>query len=983
MSADGGNRPPRSGTSGTRIGPAAVPARTIPGRVPSLSSLPAGTGGAPTSDDPSSFQSSATLDAYQTPPGAPGRSAGASLAAGTRINQYELIRELGRGGMGCVYLARDTRLGRRVAMKFLLHASKSVADRFLVEARATARCSHENIVIIHEVDEHAGAPYMVLEFLEGTVLREHLGSRMTPSRAIELMLPVARALARAHEFDIVHRDLKPDNIIVTGAGVVKVLDFGIAKALGTAEGKGPVPADAVGAADLSLTRDGAIVGTLPYMAPEQFGFDTVDHRTDLWSVGIMLWEMLAARHPIEPLSQANLVTTASTLDQPMPAIRTVAPDVPEMLARVVDGCLRKPKAERIGSAAELVAALEALMPGRRGRQLAEAESPYPGLAAFQEADADRFFGRTRDVARMTARIREHPLTGVVGPSGVGKSSFIRAGVGPALKASGEAWSVVTLRPGRNPLVALASVLQKLTTTRSGTNVDNPVDDHGEIVLWLRKQPGFLGDALRARARQTQGHILLFVDQFEELYTLVPNADERKAFIAALAGVADDTATPLRVVVSMRADFLDRVAEDQRFMEELGRGLVFLAPPDRVGLREALVQPVEMVDFRFESAAMVEDMLDALDGTPGALPLLQFAAAKLWDARDRERRVLTAASYAAIGGISGALATHADDVLIGMDPAAQKLTRQIFQRLITPERTRAIVEIADLETLADRTEVSRVLDQLVSARLLVVQTRSDSGGGSVEIVHESLIERWPTLQRWLDEDQEDAVFVSQLRTAAKQWEARGKASGLLWRGEAMEEARLWHKRRPHELAAREQQFLDAVFALATRGKRLRRVALVMAFVVMAAITAGAGVAFLWIRSAEKEATVQKEVAQQRERDTRTALQAAEDKERQRLAAEAGKSEAERGKLAEEQKKRAAEAEVAKKGEQLAQSYEELEAALAQTRKEKERAESESKKAAKAADEARREKDRAEDVSKKLAEKNKALEDKLKKLSTTLK
>jgi hypothetical protein len=445
-----------------------------------------------------------------------------------------------------------------------------------------------------------------------------------------------------------------------------------------------------------------------------------------------------------------------------------------------------------------------------------------------------------------------------------------------------------------------------------------------------------------------------------------------------------------VVVSMRADFLDRVSEDQRFMEELSRGLVFLAPPDRSGLREALVQPVEMVDFRFESPAMVEDMLNALEGTPGALPLLQFAAAKLWDARDRERRVLTAASYAAIGGISGALATHADDVLVGMDPAAQKLTRQIFQRLVTPERTRAIVEIADLEMLADRTEVTRVLDQLVSARLLVVQTRSDAGGGSVEIVHESLIERWPTLQRWLDEDQEDAAFVAQLRTAAKQWEAKGKPSGLLWRGEAMEEARHWQKRRPRELPAREQQFLDAVFALATRGKRLRRVALVAAFVIMGAITAGAGVAFLWIRSAEQEATAQKEHAEQREQDARKAekqavdaLAAAEEKERQRLAAEAGKSEAERAKLDEEAKKRAAEAEVAKRGEQLAQSYEELKGALAKAEKEKDRAEAESKKAARAADEAKRERDRAEDVSKQLAAKNKALEDKLKKLSTTLK
>src|SRR5690606_4963566 len=127
---------------------------------------------------------------------------------------------------------------------------------------------------------------------------------------------------------------------------------------------------------------------------------------------------------------------------------------------------------------------------------------------------------------------------------------------------------------------------------------------------------------------------------------------------------------------------------------------------------------------------------------------------------------------------------------------QKLTQRLFRRLVTPERTRAIVELADLYQLGpDQTEVSRTLDALVAARLLVVQTRGDAGGGSVEIVHESLIERWPTLRRWLDEDQEDVAFLAQLAAAAKQWEAKGHAAGLLWRGDAMEEARRWATQRP--------------------------------------------------------------------------------------------------------------------------------------------------------------------------------------------
>src|SRR5438477_10245250 len=148
---------------------------------------------------------------------------------GTRIRHYEILRELGRGGMGVVYLARDTRLGRRVAIKVLLTRSVGLTGAFLREARATATCNHDNIVIIHEVDEHEGAPYMVLEHLEGANLRQFgRGRKLSPNRAVELMVPVVRALVRAHELDIVHRDLKPENVFVTASGAVKVLDFGVA-----------------------------------------------------------------------------------------------------------------------------------------------------------------------------------------------------------------------------------------------------------------------------------------------------------------------------------------------------------------------------------------------------------------------------------------------------------------------------------------------------------------------------------------------------------------------------------------------------------------------------------------------------------------------------------------------------------------------------------------------------------------------------------
>jgi hypothetical protein len=292
---------------------------------------------------------------------------------------------------------------------------------------------------------------------------------------------------------------------------------------------------------------------------------------------------------------------------------------------------------------------------------------------------------------------------------------------------------------------------------------------------------------------------------------------------------------LRVVVAMRSDFLDRAAEDPRFVEELSRGLQFLRPLSRDGLSEALSAPLSMLGYGFEPG-IVDAMLDALDVTPGALPLLQFTATKLWEQRDKQRRVITQSSYLATGGVAGALATHANEVLAAFAPGDQKLVRVIFQRLVTPERTRAIVERGEMRQIA--ADVDRIVARLVEARLLIVQQRGE-GEHAIELVHESLITRWPTLQRWLDEDHEDAAYLAQVRAAATQWEQKGRPQGLLWRGEAMEEARLWRSRYRGELAPREAAYLTAVFALATRGRRrARAIALGVIAFLSVAVVAGA-------------------------------------------------------------------------------------------------------------------------------------------------
>jgi eukaryotic-like serine/threonine-protein kinase len=807
---------------------------------------------------------------------------------GARIGQYEIIRELGRGGMGAVYAARDTRLGRKVAIKFLYgdpHSNAPHAEylaRFLIEARATAQCSHENIVVIHEVGEHGGYPFMVLEHLQGAPLSQLLqdGRKLPPAQAVELVVPVVRALTLAHSHDIAHRDLKPDNIFVTDAGTIKVLDFGIAKLL-HGESSSDSADERVHAphadAPRGLTGHGATIGTPPYMSPEQWrGTSSVDHQTDLWAIGIILFEMVAGHHPLAPLDGWELMITGD-LKEPMPGVRAACPGIPDELADVIDRCLQKSKAQRFPSAKALLDALEPLLPGRYARRLRSDESPYAGLNSFQESDAHRFFGRARDVGAAVARLRDVPLLGIVGPSGVGKSSFVRAGVVPALKASGEAWSTLVLRPGRSPMAALAYALTPIVSSVSAgsSTVAGDLSQQQLVVERLYAEPGYFGAALRSRARSRDQHILVFVDQFEELYTQVADARERAAFTACLAGVCDDATTPLRLMLSLRSDFLDHVAESPALLADLTRGLFFLLPPDREGLRDALLQPAEMAGYRFETPAMVESMLDHLEHTPGALPLLQFAASQLWEMRDRDKRLLTAESYARIGGTAGALASHADAVLAECTTREQALVRSLFLRLVTPERTRAIAPMSELYDLApDFGEVHRVIDRLVRSRLLVTQTTASASGataagGSVELVHESLIHSWPLLGRWLDENQDDAGFLEQLRNAAKQWQAKGSPQGLLWTGEAMEEARLWSSRYRGELPELQRSYLRAVFALADRTTRRKRGAVIAAMAFLSLLVVAAGVALFLIRDAQKEATAQARLVEQQLRLTQAA------------------------------------------------------------------------------------------------------------------
>ena len=863
---------------------------------------------------------------------------------GARVYQYELIRELGRGGMGTVYLARDIKLGRRVAIKFLKTDRPTFTERFIAEAQHTARCSHENIVVIHDVSEYQGVPFMVLEYLRGQPLGKLIGKgRVPPSRAIQLMIPVVRALAFAHEQQIIHRDLKPANVFVTDSGTVKVLDFGIAKYIFERQ-KSPTLDQVTTTLETvpqqpELTRHGAIIGTLPYMSPEQWGVDKIDFRSDLWAVGIMLYQMVVGKHPLAPLRGEQLMVTA-ILEQPMPSAHDARGDMPPELADVIDGCLKKRKKERFQSADELLAALHELLPESRAASLRGDESPYAGLTAFQEADAGRFFGRSHDIATMYARLQDEPLIGVVGPSGVGKSSFVRAGVIPALKHSGETWESHVIRPGRQPLAGLARLIAAILgdDSEEATWHADDLNHHYDIIRRLTHEPGYLGAILRNRARKHDRKIILFIDQFEELYTLTPDIEQRLAFTSALTGVADDASSPLRVVLSIRSDFLDRVAEDRQFMTELHKALYFLVQPDRDGLREAIVRPAEMAGYRFEVPAIVDQMLERLETATGALPLLQFAATKLWENRNQAQRLLTQRAYQDLGGIEGALASHANAVLGALTPQEQTLVRAIFLQLVTPERTRAITSIRELRDLWHEPDtIGRLVDLLVDARLLVSSTGDRESGSLVEIVHESLIHSWPMLSHWLDENQEDAPFLEQLKAAARQWHERGCPNGLLWRGDAAREAEVWYARYRGLLPGLHRQYMQAVMALAARSARRRRLAVVGTMALLSLLVVAACVALVVISEARREALVAKNEAQTAAAEARAAedeARAAEDEaseKEQTIRKQYDELQAEKAKKeAAEQLALEASEEVELSREQLARINAQLKAALLDAR-----------------------------------------------------
>lgn len=773
------------------------------------------------------------------------RASGSSTGTGPRVGRYVLRHMLGEGAMGVVHLAYDPKLRRHVALKLMRPDADDGAQgqRLYLEAQAAAQLIHPNTVAVFDVGVEAGQPYVAMEYVEGTTVAEWLGSEPGWREALEVMCLAGDGLVAAHRAGLVHRDFKLGNILLGNEPrSVKVSDFGLARFSDASLSSITAYEDALllPRSRRAQTSAGAFVGTPAYTAPELYATGAASEASDQFAFGVALYRAL---YGVRPFRGPTLYATYEAIcygPAPEPPADT---EVPATLWPVIARSLAKNPGERHPSMADMLAALRQASHG-----LVNERCPFPGLVSFGEEDASMYFGRSRELAEITGRLRDHTLAAVIGPSGSGKSSFVRALVVPASRAAGS--EVVYVRPGAHPIRSLATALAPLVH-------EDLVEDLEHLEGWLEREPRHAAGILLAHARRRRSTVVLVVDQLEELYTQSAPLYERRAFALALAAMAEDVSLPLRLVVSLRSDFLTRVGECGPLIDRISEGFLFMNPPSRSGLIEALVKPLAAVGYHLEDVSIAEQIADELDGHPGAFPLLQFIAGQLWEARDPSAHTITRASVEAIGTLANALAAHGDRVLTSLSERELAVARSVLIRLVTPERTRAQRSIDELLVGAQQI-VTRVIEHLVRERLVVAH------GNVIEIAHESLITTWPTLCGWLDDAAGDARLISDIGAAARRWDAAGRPDGYVWTGEpARRAAELVARSRQTNggLATTERAFVEASARVLRRGARMRRIAVFAAISISTSIAVAASVALVVVRRAHAAAEESAELARE--------------------------------------------------------------------------------------------------------------------------
>jgi energy-coupling factor transporter ATP-binding protein EcfA2 len=476
-------------------------------------------------------------------------------------------------------------------------------------------------------------------------------------------------------------------------------------------------------------------------------------------------------------------------------------------------------------------------------ELADDRCPYRGLEAFREPQHGMFFGRSRVIAEMVARLAAGRLLIIVGPSGSGKSSLVLAGLIPALKTgrvparetgvASDRWQYLpAIVPGIHPLDSLASLI-----------AGSDAADARQHAAALAADPGHLMKSLDSRGAPT----VVIVDQFEEVFTLCTDDNARRAFVENLLAAVQSPGPPHRVVLTMRSDFESQVAVFPALQDVFETAQYRVPPFNAAELREVIERPAQLIGLKFEEG-IVDRLINEILGEPAGLPLLQFALLKLWERRDRNRVTLEA--YRSVGGPLKALERSAEDLYGRLLPEEQVTARRILLRIVRPGNS---LEVTSNRVLREsvhgaepRERVDRVLDKLIGTGLLRQTGGPDPAELQIEVAHEALLRNWPRLVEWLDDERVRLRRRFSVTAAAQQWASHGKDPGGLLGGSILEEAGTYD-----DLDAIEREFITASQEALQRDARQKERALrllVGLLVLVVAFAVGLGFFAVRLRSA---------------------------------------------------------------------------------------------------------------------------------------
>ncbi|HUV11853.1 MAG TPA: serine/threonine-protein kinase, partial [Acidimicrobiia bacterium] len=764
-----------------------------------------------------------------------------SLISGAApLRGYELGERIGEGGFSVVHRAVQPGIERDVAIKIIRAELADQPDfirRFEFEARTVARIEHPNVVPLFDFWREPGAAYLVMRLLQGGSVEQALRLRGPYSReqTMRMLGDIGGALETAHRAGVVHRDVRPGNLLLDSEGTTYLADFGIA-----------LPTAAI---------DDLPIRSPAYAAPEVLRGEPVGAVADVLSLGVTTFEVLTGRLPFaDSTDRAELV--GRQLSDPLPPVRATRTDLPPAVDDVLARATAKAPADRYSTVASFVDDMRSVLDlGTAGAQATSiawqrpVQNPYVGLHAFHEEDEDLFFGRENLVAELLDALEQRRMVTVVGPSGSGKSSVVRAGVLPAIRRGAipgsDSWFLATMVPGPDPVDALETALLRVAVNPPAT---------------LREQlaePGGLLRAIRRVLPDERTRVLLVIDQFEELFTQARDPDQRDRFLIELVDAITDPTSPMRVIATLRADHYDAPLRHASTAELVTRGTVTVRPMKPEELGRAISLPAASVGVEVEPA-LANDLVAGLSARPAALPLLQFSLTELFDRRVSNTMLLS--THRELGGLTGALAARADRILAAGGPADEIEARRIFGRLVTfgdgtdDTRRRAL-----RSEFGDGERTAWLLESFVTARLLTSDRDPTTREPTVEVAHEALLRDWPRLRAWLADDRELRRSVGAIGVAATAWDRGDRQTSDLYRGGRLDSALHVAETNPDWLRPIDHEFLEASRAQeqadqrleGRRVRRLRRLVVGTAAALVIALVAG-GLAFTQQRRADREA-----------------------------------------------------------------------------------------------------------------------------------